>query len=71
MPEDRAAEKESKRRHTLTAFLRDEARAQGFDLCRITLPDAIPEAGVRLDQFLRARLSRHHGVDGRDPRTPR
>ncbi|MFT4182516.1 MAG: tRNA epoxyqueuosine(34) reductase QueG [Rhizobium sp.] len=52
MPDDRAAEKESRRRQTLTAFLRDEARAQGFDLCRITRPDAIPEAGVRLDQFL-------------------
>ncbi|CAN7537857.1 tRNA epoxyqueuosine(34) reductase QueG [Rhizobium rhizogenes] len=52
MPEDRAAEKESGRRQALTAFLRDEARAQGFDLCRITSPDAIPEASVRLDQFL-------------------
>lgn len=52
MPEDSAAEKESRRRQTLTAFLRDEARAQGFDLCRITRPDAIPDASVRLDQFL-------------------
>ncbi|HEX8048128.1 tRNA epoxyqueuosine(34) reductase QueG [Rhizobium sp.] len=52
MPEDRAAEKESRRRQRLTAFLRDEARAQGFDLCRITRPDAISEASVRLDQFL-------------------
>jgi epoxyqueuosine reductase len=52
MPEDRAAGKESRRRQTLTAFLRDEARAQGFDLCRITRPDAIPKASVRLDQFL-------------------
>ncbi|MDK4740832.1 tRNA epoxyqueuosine(34) reductase QueG [Rhizobium sp. CNPSo 3464] len=52
MPEDRAIDKESKRRHRLTAFLRDEARAQGFDLCRITRPDAIPDAGIRLNQFL-------------------
>lgn len=52
MPEDREAEKASKRRSTLTAFLREEARAQGFDLCRITRPDAIPEAAVRLNQFL-------------------
>ncbi|WFU02154.1 tRNA epoxyqueuosine(34) reductase QueG [Rhizobium sp. CB3171] len=52
MPEDRAIDKESKRRHRLTAFLRDEARAQGFDLCRITRPDAIPDAGGRLNQFL-------------------
>ncbi|WFU09247.1 tRNA epoxyqueuosine(34) reductase QueG [Rhizobium sp. CB3090] len=52
MPEDRAIERENKRRRTLTAFLRDEARAQGFDLCRITRPGAISEAGARLNQFL-------------------
>ncbi|NEI68520.1 tRNA epoxyqueuosine(34) reductase QueG [Rhizobium lusitanum] len=52
MPDDHEAEKALKRRHTLTAFLREEARAQGFDLCRITRPDAIPEAAVRLGQFL-------------------
>ncbi|MBB4567603.1 tRNA epoxyqueuosine(34) reductase QueG [Rhizobium leucaenae] len=52
MPDDRAIDKESKRRRMLTAFLRDEARTQGFDLCRVTRPDAIPEAGIRLYQFL-------------------
>ena len=52
MPGDREAEKADKRRNTLTAFLREEARAQGFDLCRITRPDATPEAAVRLGQFL-------------------
>ncbi|MCZ3379643.1 tRNA epoxyqueuosine(34) reductase QueG [Rhizobium sp. AG207R] len=52
MPDDRETEKVDKRRSTLTAFVREEARAQGFDLCRITRPDAIPEAAVRLSQFL-------------------
>ncbi len=52
MPDDREAEKADKRRSALTAFLREEARAQGFDLCRITTPGAIPEAAVRLGQFL-------------------
>lgn len=52
MPDDHEAEKALKRRHTLSVFLREEARAQGFDLCRITRPGAIPEAAVRLGQFL-------------------
>ncbi len=52
MPDDREAEKADKRRKALTAFLRQEALAQGFDLCRITRPDAIPEAAIRLGQFL-------------------
>ncbi|WP_159946072.1 tRNA epoxyqueuosine(34) reductase QueG [Rhizobium sp. 18065] len=43
-----------KRRTDLTGFLRKEAEAQGFDLCRITLPDAIPEAPERLQQFVDA-----------------
>ncbi|MDE1995484.1 MAG: tRNA epoxyqueuosine(34) reductase QueG [Rhizobiaceae bacterium] len=59
MPDDRAAEKAGKRRQALGSFLRDEARAQGFDLCRITRPDAIPEAAVRLDEFL---SQGHHGT---------
>ncbi|MBM7044344.1 MULTISPECIES: tRNA epoxyqueuosine(34) reductase QueG [Rhizobium] len=59
MPEDREAEKAGKRRRALTAFLREEASAQGFDLCRITRPDAIPEAAVRLGQFLE---QGHHGT---------
>ena len=52
MPDNRQAEKADKRRSALTAFLREEAHGQGFDLCRITRPDAIPEAAVRLGQFL-------------------
>ena len=59
MPDDRQAEKADKRRSALTAFLREEAHAQGFDLCRITRPDAIPEAAVRLGQFLE---QGHHGT---------
>lgn len=46
-----------KRREDLTRFLRAEALAQGFDVCRITLPDTIPEAPARLKAFVEA--SRH------------
>jgi len=46
--------KEHKRRDTLTAFVRAEAKALGFDLCRITRPDAIPEAKERLGEFIDA-----------------
>ncbi|OED00156.1 tRNA epoxyqueuosine(34) reductase QueG [Rhizobium sp. YK2] len=59
MPDDRETEKADKRRSTLTAFVREEARAQGFDLCRITRPDAIPQAAMRLGQFLD---KGHHGT---------
>ncbi|WP_018235133.1 tRNA epoxyqueuosine(34) reductase QueG [Ensifer sp. BR816] len=53
MPGDAArAENQGRRRRTLTAFLKEEAAAKGFDLCRITRPDAIPQAPGRLRQFL-------------------
>ncbi len=52
MPDEPTEEKKQKRRQTLTAFLRGEATAQGFDLCRVTRPDSIPEARPRLDAFL-------------------
>ena len=53
MPEPRAEDiKERKRCDNLTAFLKAEAVALGFDLCRITRPDAIPEAKERLGQFI-------------------
>lgn len=55
MPEPRAEDiKERKRRDNLTAFLKAESAALGFDLCRITRPDAIPEAKERLGQFIDA-----------------
>jgi Uncharacterized Fe-S protein len=38
----------------LTSFLKSEAKAVGFDLCRVTSPDSIPEAPQRLKSFLDA-----------------
>lgn len=46
-------------RQKLTAFLRSEALAQGFDLCRITGPDSIQEAAPRLDRYIE---SGYHGT---------
>ena len=46
--------KAAERRRKLTAFIRQEAEAQGFDLCRFTLPTAIPEAPAKLSAFLEA-----------------
>ncbi|OCJ10434.1 tRNA epoxyqueuosine(34) reductase QueG [Rhizobium sp. AC44/96] len=54
MPERTAEAKEHKRRETLTAFVRAEAQALGFDLCRITSPDTIPDAKARLGEFIDA-----------------
>ena len=54
MDEPQIDPKIRKRRADLTRFLRQEAEAQGFDACRITLPDAIPEAPARLMSFLEA-----------------
>ncbi len=52
-------EKALRRRGKLTAFIRQEAAAQGFDLCRITGPDSIPRAPERLASFLE---SDRHGT---------
>jgi epoxyqueuosine reductase len=52
MPEN--DDKERRRRDNLTEFVRAESAAKGFDLCRITRPDAIPEAKERLGQFIDA-----------------
>ncbi|WP_113135481.1 tRNA epoxyqueuosine(34) reductase QueG [Rhizobiales bacterium] len=49
---DAKADSEERRRLKLTAFLKAEAADKGFDLCRITLPDAIPQAPARLRDFL-------------------
>ncbi|OQP85365.1 tRNA epoxyqueuosine(34) reductase QueG [Rhizobium rhizosphaerae] len=43
---------EARQKAKLTAFLKAEARDKGFDLCRVTLPDSIPEAPARLRDFL-------------------
>ena len=47
-------EKQAIRRAKLTEFIRKEASAIGFDLCRITHPDAVPESAIRLKEFVRA-----------------
>jgi epoxyqueuosine reductase len=52
-------DKALRRRQKLTAFIHEEAAAQGFDLCRITLPDSIPRAPERLSTFLD---DSHHGT---------
>lgn len=46
------ADNADRRRLKLTTFLKAEAADKGFDLCRITRPDAIPEAPARLQDFL-------------------
>ncbi|WP_457582031.1 tRNA epoxyqueuosine(34) reductase QueG [Ensifer canadensis] len=46
------AENQERRRQKLTEFLKAEAADKGFDVCRITRPDAIPEAPARLANFL-------------------
>lgn len=52
--DDRHAAKAAERCRKLSLFMREEAKAQGFDLCRITLPDAIPQAPSRLKSFVEA-----------------
>ncbi|WP_049730773.1 tRNA epoxyqueuosine(34) reductase QueG [Rhizobium ecuadorense] len=54
MPEADRDDKERRRRDNLTMFVRAESAAKGFDLCRITRPDAIPQAKERLGQFIDA-----------------
>lgn len=55
----RAVERASIQREKLTRFLKDEASAKGFDVCRVTLPGSIPLAGGRLETFL---ADGHHGT---------
>ncbi|MDR6100785.1 epoxyqueuosine reductase [Agrobacterium larrymoorei] len=54
-------QKQELRARKLTDFVRAEATALGFDLCRITSPDAIPQAPERLREFLD---SGFHGTMG-------
>lgn len=53
--------KQELRARKLTDFVRAEAISLGFDLCRITSPDAIPLAPDRLREFLE---SGFHGTMG-------
>ncbi|MCR6500685.1 tRNA epoxyqueuosine(34) reductase QueG [Shinella sp. CPCC 101442] len=45
---------DEKIRRRLTDFIKAEAADKGFDLCRITGPDSIPQAPARLADFLSA-----------------
>ncbi|MCJ8508049.1 tRNA epoxyqueuosine(34) reductase QueG [Rhizobium lemnae] len=51
---DRQVAKALDRQRKLKTFLLAEAKALGFDSCRITLPDSIPQAPERLGTFLQA-----------------
>jgi epoxyqueuosine reductase len=57
--EDGAMAGDDRMRRRLTDLVKQEAADKGFDLCRITRPDAIPEAPARLAEFLAAG---HHGT---------
>lgn len=54
MPARSEQDKERKKRESLTAFVRAEAASLGFELCRVTRPDSIPEAKARLGEFIDA-----------------
>jgi len=54
MPARSEEDKERRKRESLTAFVRAEAAALGFELCRVTRPDSIPEAKARLGEFVDA-----------------
>ena len=57
-PQRRADGATLRRRASLTAFLKAEARDKGFDVCRVTTPETIPDAPARLADFL------DHGYHG-------
>ncbi|MCM2401325.1 tRNA epoxyqueuosine(34) reductase QueG [Rhizobium sp. S153] len=54
MPAPAPDNRNDRRRAGLTAFMKSEAAVQGFSVCRITLPDSIPEAPERLAAFIAA-----------------
>ena len=56
-----SGDRERTRREKLTRFVKAEASALGFDLCRIARPGSIPEAPARLGAFLDA--GRHGTMD--------
>jgi epoxyqueuosine reductase len=47
-------DREAQRREKLKDFLLAEAAEKGFDVCRVTRPDVIPDAPARLGEFLQA-----------------
>ncbi|BCH53037.1 tRNA epoxyqueuosine(34) reductase QueG [Agrobacterium vitis] len=51
---ERTAEKAKARAAKLSAFVRQEAADKGFDLCRITGPESVPQAPARLLEFVDA-----------------
>jgi len=61
MPARSEEDKERKKREGLTTFVRAEAAALGFELCRVTRPDSIPDAKARLSEFIDA--GRHGTMD--------
>ncbi len=56
-----AGAKADRTQKALTDFIRDHAARLGFDICRVTLPDAIPLAPGRLKAFVD---SNYHGDMG-------
>ncbi|WP_454288486.1 tRNA epoxyqueuosine(34) reductase QueG [Rhizobium arsenicireducens] len=54
MPQEQATPASDKKRASLTAFIKKEAEGQGFELCRVTTPDAIPDAPARLSAYIEA-----------------
>ena len=60
-PERPTDDKAERLRHRLTSFVREEASAQGFELCRVTGPDVIPDAPTRLAAYIEAG---YHGTMG-------
>lgn len=60
-PEKRTDDRAARLRGRLTAFIREEAAAQGFELCRVTGPNTIPEAPARLAAYIEAG---YHGTMG-------
>lgn len=49
-----STDRSDKRREKLKAFLLAEAAEKGFDICRVTRPDSLPQAPERLREFLEA-----------------